>query len=467
MSALNMAESVSATPQIDPSILHGYLPKNNLKKKKWLLVQPKSKTNLMVDSGKVSIPLNLMMVGTLVKQDFDVDFIDERTGDKVPEDLSSYDVVAITARTLNVSNAYEIADKAKAQGKRVIMGGTHPTMMFQEAKEHCDTVVFGEIESVWDELKKDVENDSMKPQYKAGAFKSMTEMGMPDFNIVLNSRHAKNYSFRIPLLATKGCPVGCNFCTTPTIYGKSFRTRDSQRVVDEINFHQSRLGKKDIHISFMDDNISFKPAFMEELMNAVAPTGAKWNANISMNFLESPTVPKLAKEAGCELLNIGFESVTPETIKYVHKGSNRVGRYDEIVDNVHKSGIGIQGYFIFGFDTDTTNSFQGTYDFIMRNRIEFPVFTIATPFPGTPWFDEIKPRIRHFDWDKYDTFHYMYKPEKLGEKEFLENFIKVQREVYSWKSIWYRMQGKPMNWLWAVNIAMHYFTKRLKPEMLM
>jgi bacteriochlorophyll C12 methyltransferase len=95
------------------------------------------------------------------------------------------------------------------------------------------------------------------------------------------------------------------------------------------------------------------------------------------------------------------------------------------------------------------------------------VFTIATPFPGTPWFDEIKPRIRHFDWDKYDTFHYMYKPEKLGEKEFLENFIKVQREVYSWKSIWYRMQGKPMNWLWAVNIAMHYFTKRLKPEMLM
>lgn len=437
------------------------------RKKRWLLVQPKSKTNLMVDSGKVSIPLNLMMVGTLAKTRFNVDFVDERIGDSVPEDLSTYDVVAITARTLNASKAYEIADRARAQGARVIMGGTHPTMLFDEAKDHATSVVFGEIESVWDSLADDVENDTMQPQYKAGAFKSMTQMGRPDFNIVLGSQNSSKYSFRIPLLATKGCPIGCNFCTTPTIYGKSFRTRTSDFVLEEIKFHQDRLGKKDIHISFMDDNISFKPSFMEELMHAMVGSGAKWNANISMNFLEKPEVPKLAKEAGCELLNVGFESVTPETIKYVHKGSNRIGRYDEVVANVHNAGIGIQGYFIFGFDTDTRNSFQGTYDFIMRNRIEFPVFTIATPFPGTPWFDEMKPRIVHFDWDKYDTFHYMYKPMKMEREEFLENFIKIQREIYSWKSIWHRLHGKPFNWIWMVNVAMHYFTQRLTPKMLM
>jgi radical SAM superfamily enzyme YgiQ (UPF0313 family) len=425
-------------------------PKSNGKRKKWLLVQPKSKTNLMVDSGKVSIPLNLMMVGTLAKEQFDVDFVDERIGDKVPADLSNYDVVAITARTLNISKAYQIADQAKSQGAAVIMGGTHPTMMFDEAIEHADSIVFGEVESIWDELAADVQNGTMKPQYKAGAFKSMTQMGMPDFNLVLKSANAKNYSFRVPLLATKGCPVGCNFCTTPTIYGKSFRTRDSQKVLDEVHVHQERLGKKNINISFM---------------HSLVGSGAKWNANISMNFLEKPEVPKLAKEAGCELLNVGFESVTPETIKYVHKGSNRIGRYDEVVANVHNSGIGIQGYFIFGFDTDTINSFQGTYDFIMRNRVEFPVFTIATPFPGTPWFDEMKPRITHFDWDKYDTFHYTYKPAKMEQVEFLENFIKIQREIYSWKSIYKRMAGKPLNWLWAVNIAMHYFSRRLKPEM--
>ncbi len=453
------ALAVSAT-SVSPSASTG-------RRKKWLLVQPKSKTNLMVDSGKVSIPLNLMMVGTLAKKEFDVEFVDERIGDKVPDDLSAYDVVAITARTLNVSKAYDIADRARAHGAKVIMGGTHPTMLFDEAKEHADSIVFGEVESVWDALAADIKNNTMQPQYKAGAFKSMTEMGMPDFSIVLSSPNAKNYSFRVPILATKGCPVGCNFCTTPTIYGKSFRTRDSQKVVDELAFHQNRLGKKGIHISFMDDNISFKPAFMEELLNAMIGTGVKWNANISMNFLEKPEVAALAKESGCELLNIGFESVTPETIQYVHKGSNRVGRYEDVVANVHKQGIGIQGYFIFGFDTDTQRSFQGTFDFIMQNRIEFPVFTIATPFPGTPWFEEMKPRIEHFNWDKYDTYHYTYKPAKMEREEFLNAFIKVQREVYSWKNIWHRMAGKPLNWVWAVNVAMHYFTRRLTPQMFM
>jgi bacteriochlorophyll C12 methyltransferase len=181
--------------------------------------------------------------------------------------------------------------------------------------------------------------------------------------------------------------------------------------------------------------------------------------------LENPRVAELAKEAGCELLNIGFESTTPETIKYVHKGSNRINRYDAVVANVHKQGIAIQGYFIFGFDTDTMASFQGTYDFIMHNRIEFPVFTIATPFPGTPWFEEMKPRIEHFNWDKYDTYHYIYKPAKMEREEFLRAFIKIQQEVYSWKNIWYRMKGKSFNWIWMVNVAMHYFTRRLKPEM--
>ncbi|MFN3385896.1 MAG: B12-binding domain-containing radical SAM protein [Candidatus Thermochlorobacter sp.] len=452
-------------PSEQVSILPNPTPAKPTRRKRWLLIQPKSRTNLMVDSGKVSIPLNLMMVGTLAQKHFDVEFIDERIGDKVPQDFSPYDVVAITARTLNVSKAYEIADRALAQGKRVILGGTHPTMLFEEAKEHATSVVFGEVESVWDALREDVERDTMKPQYRAGTFKSMQDMDRPDFNIVLRSPNSKNYSFRIPLLATKGCPVGCNFCTTPTIYGKSFRTRDTDRVVNEIKFHQDRLGKKDIHISFMDDNISFKPAFMEELLNAMIGLGAKWNANISMNFLENPKVAELAKEAGCELLNIGFESVTPETIKYVHKGSNRVSRYDEVVANVHRQGIGIQGYFIFGFDTDTPASFQGTYDFIMRNRIEFPVFTIATPFPGTPWFEEMKPRIEHFNWDKYDTYHYIYKPAKMERDEFLRNFIKIQQEIYSWKNIWYRMKGKPFNWVWMVNVAMHYFTRQLKPEM--
>jgi bacteriochlorophyll C12 methyltransferase len=437
-------------------------------RKKWLLVHPKNTSKLLVDlSGKVSMPLNLVMVATLARNDFDIELVDERIGDKVPEDLSAYDIVAITARTLNVNNAYQIADYALAQGKKVILGGVHPTMMPEEAREHCTTVVAGEIESVWDELVADVYQDKLKPLYRAQSLKSLTEMEHADFSFALRSKNSRKYSFRIPLLGTKGCPVGCSFCCTPRIYGKVHRTRTPQHVIDEIKYHQNRLNKQDLHFSFMDDNICARPAFVEELLNGMIGLGIRWNANISMNFLEKPHVPELSKISGCELLNIGFESLTPDTIKHVGKGSNHIDRYDLVVENVHSEGIAIQGYFIFGFDTDTEKSFQATYDFIMRNRIEFPAFTIATPFPGTPWFDEMRTRIQHFDWDRYDVYHSLYKPAKMEQEEFLRNFIKIQREVYSWKGICHRMRGHRPDWIWSVNLAMHHFTHNLKPEMLL
>lgn len=433
-------------------------------RKKWLLIQPVSTTSMMVDSGTVSMPLNLLMVATLVGELFDVAFVDERLGDEIPEDFSGFDVVAITSRTLNASRTYAIGDAARKQGKTVILGGVHPTMVHQEAIEHCTSVVYGEIESVWTELATDVILDRMRPVYKAEHLKPMESMRRPDFSYALRSRNAKRYSSRIPILATKGCPVGCNFCTTPTIYGKNYRFRDVDRVLDEMRYHQDRTGKGKVHFSFMDDNISFRPAYFLQLLEDMAGLGIRWNANISMNFLHKPEVAELAGRSGCDLMSIGFESLNPETLKSVHKGSNKLGNYATAVDNLHKNGVAIQGYFMFGFDNESEESFQLTYDFIMKNQIEFPVFSLVTPFPGTPYFDEMKPRLRHFDWDKYDTYHYMFEPTKMTGEKLLENFVKLQREVYKGRSIMKRMKGKPFNWVWLANYMMHRFTKKLKPE---
>ncbi len=434
-------------------------------RKKWLLVQPTSNTSMMVDSGTVSMPLNLIMVSTLAGELFDVTFIDERIGEKVPRDLSGYDVVAITSRTLNASRAYAIGDAALKQNKTVILGGVHPTMLHEEAREHATSVVYGEIESVWTDLATDVLLGSLKDVYKAETLKPMGTMCRPDFTHALAPKSAKKYSALIPILATKGCPVGCNFCTTPTIYGKSHRSREIELVLDEMRYHQERLGKKNVSFSFMDDNISFKPKFFTELLEEMAKIGVRWNANISMNFLHKPEIAELAGRSGCDLMSIGFESLNPETLKSVHKGSNRLDNYGKVVSNLHKNGVAIQGYFMFGFDNDSEESFQMTYDFIMENQIEFPVFSLVTPFPGTPYFDEMKSRLRHFDWDKYDTYHYMFEPSKMSGEKLLENFVKLQQEVYKGRAIMKRMKGKPLNWVWFVNYMMHRFTKKLKPEM--
>ena len=438
---------------------------NGKSRKKWLLVQPVSNTSMMVDSGSVSMPLNLMMVATLASELFEIDFIDERLGDAVPEDFSGYDVVAITSRTLNARKAYRIAEAAKKQGKIVLLGGVHPTMSIDEAQAHATSVVYGEIESVWPELSRDIIDGTMKPLYRAEALKPMNAMLRPDFSFALGSRNSRKYSSRIPVLATKGCPVGCDFCTTPTIYGKNYRYRDIERVLDEMRYHQERLGKEKINFSFMDDNISFRPRYFKELLGQMGWLKVRWNANISMNFLHDPEIAELAAWSGCELMSIGFESLNPETLKTMHKGSNRLDNYATVVKNLHDQGIAIQGYFMFGFDNDSRESFQLTYDFIMENRIDFPVFSLVTPFPGTPYFEEMKPRLRHFDWDKYDTYHYMFEPTGIGTDTFLEQFVKIQREVYGAQAIMRRMKGKPLNWVWLANYQMNRFTRALKPAM--
>ncbi|TCD48488.1 radical SAM protein [Chlorobium sp. N1] len=456
--------TASSASAISPETVLQQLVREQKTRKKWLLIQPKSGTSMMVDSGTVSMPLNLIMVATLVGQLFEVTFIDERLGESVPEDFSGYDVVAVTSRTLNATKAYSIGDRALRQGKTVILGGVHPTMLHGEASSHCTSVVYGEIESVWTELATDLLRGRMKPLYHATELKPMEHMHRPDFSYALGAKNAKKYSSRIPILATKGCPVGCNFCTTPTIYGKSFRYREIDLVLEEMRYHQERIGKKNANFSFMDDNISFRPKYFLTLLEEMSKIGIRWNANISMNFLDKPEVAELAGRSGCDLLSIGFESLNPETIKSVHKGSNRLGNYETVVRNLHQNGIAIQGYFMFGFDNDSEESFQLTYDFIMKNRIEFPVFSLVTPFPGTPYFEEMKPRIRHFDWDKYDTYHYMFEPKGMGGETFLKNFVKLQQEVYKGRAIMRRMQGKPLNWVWLANFMMNRFTRRLTPE---
>ena len=148
---MQIVQSETPVSSLDPSLdfsekLLNRLASEQRSRKKWLLIQPVSNTSMMVDSGTVSMPLNLIMVATMVGTLFDVTFVDERLGDKIPDDFSGFDVVAVTSRTLNASKAYRIGDAALKQGKTVILGGVHPTMLHGEASEHCTSVVYGEIE---------------------------------------------------------------------------------------------------------------------------------------------------------------------------------------------------------------------------------------------------------------------------------------------------------------------------------
>ena len=98
----------------------------------------------------------LAVAACIPRDQYEVVLTDENI-ETIDFDLKA-DMVGISAMTSYVNRGYEIADQFRAKGVPVVMGGVHPSFMPQEALQHCDAVVIGEVELVIDRLLDDLED---------------------------------------------------------------------------------------------------------------------------------------------------------------------------------------------------------------------------------------------------------------------------------------------------------------------
>ena len=139
------------------------------------------------------------------------------------------------------------------------------------------------------------------------------------------------------------------------------------------------------------------------------------------------------------------------------------------VARIHAHGIGIQGSFIFGFDSDTTDVFKETVSFIQETGIELPNMCIYTPFPGTPLYDamEKENRLLHRDWSKYDMNHAVFTPACMTPQELQQGFAWVLKYLSSPTSILSRLKrrGGPYLHFLTANFSLHAAQTRLARSM--
>ncbi|HDY69734.1 MAG TPA: B12-binding domain-containing radical SAM protein, partial [Actinobacteria bacterium] len=144
---------------------------------KILIIQPYHKSNVKTRGRIYMSQLTLPLMAALTPSKHQVSVIDENVE---PLDFNvDADLISITALTPTAPRAYEIADEFRRRGKKVVLGGVHPSLMAEEAAAHADAVVVGESEDSWPQLLADLEDGGMQSRYLAEVKPDLVGLPMP------------------------------------------------------------------------------------------------------------------------------------------------------------------------------------------------------------------------------------------------------------------------------------------------
>ena len=373
-------------------------------------------------------PMALPLLAAITPPGVEVRLIDEAVED-VDLNLAA-DLVGLSSMTANSTRAYALADHFRSREIPVVMGGVHPSSIPEEALKHCDAVVIGEAETLWQRILEDAGAGRLQRTYQSSLPAGLENLPAPRWNLL----PAHKYFIPRTVQVSRGCPVGCSFCSASSYFGRSHRTRCLEQVLEEVK----SLPRK--FFVFVDDNLAGNPGMAKELLTAMIPLQKKWVAQCSLSVADDDELLKLAARSGCIGLLIGFESLSPDVLRSIGKRQNIHHRYEEVIRKIHNRGIHIQGSFIFGFDEDTAEAIQSTVQFVKKNRLTGVNYCHLTPFPGTQLYSDLEQegRILYKDWSLYDRQNIVFRPRHFTPQELQDKILWAYRQTYNWRSLWQR-----------------------------
>ena len=412
-----------------------------------LLVSPVDKAVLGEDFYFKFPHLTLPSLAAYTPEGARVEIADEKF-QGIP-DGNGYDLVGITAMTPLARKAYRIADSFRKRGVPVVMGGYHPTVLPDEALEHADSVCIGEAETLWPAIVSDAMAGRLKERYAAGAFPCLDALPLPRRDLVKVPRargfeHINVYFVQ----TTRGCPHRCSFCAVTSVLGGKLRHRPVPEVEAELaslGIRRLEKGRKrdrfhDI-VFFTDDNIVGHRGYARELLRMVSTFNLKWVGQASTNVADNEEILELLRDSGCMGLAVGFETLSQKNIRDVGKGVNRTREYLERIRKIHSYGIGLAGNFIFGFDHDDETTFPEVVGFVDAARLDGFYYSLLTPYPGTPFYDQMKAegRLVESDWSLYDTDHVVFRPRRMTAERLMAGYRWAWRRSLTYRSILTRL----------------------------
>jgi len=387
-----------------------------------------------VERNKIiaSLPsLGLLTLAGLTPREIDVEYL-ELSDIEAFEPRSDFDAVAISSFTAQIKEAYQVADRLRANGTKVLLGGLHVTAMPEEAAGHADSIVIGEGEPVWPRVMHDLVHGNLQACYDArGTPFDLGLAPMPRFDLLDPRRYN-----RLTVQTQRGCPFSCEFCAASIRLNPTYRVKPVDKVIAEIRMIKSIWPKP--FIEFADDNTFANRRHGKQLLRALQPESIRWFTETDISVARDPELLALMRDSGCAQVLIGLESPLTEGLRGIETKSDWKARqrdsYLTAIRRIQDHGISVNGCFVLGLDGTGLESFDAVRKFVRESGLHEVQITILTPFPGTPLHARLKRTGRLLDegaWELCTLFDVNFIPERMTVLELERQFVELARDLYS------------------------------------
>ncbi|MBI2931755.1 MAG: B12-binding domain-containing radical SAM protein [Planctomycetes bacterium] len=338
-----------------------------------------------------------------------------------------WDVVAISSLSARIHEAYGLADRLRADGTKVVLGGLHVSALPDEAEPHADAVVVGQGEAVWEELLSDLEAGRLRRRYGPRPF-SLTRARVPRYDLL----DIRRYN-RLTIQTARGCPLDCTFCGASRLLS-AFQVKPAAQIRRELEAVLARWPRPFIELA--DDNTFAHKRHAHAVARLLGEYPVRWFTETDISIADDDALLEELAESGCAQLLIGFESTRRASL---HDLDSRRWKYDRhprtinAIRKIQSYGISVNGCFVLGFDEDDPGIFEETRDFVRESGLSQVQITIRTPFPGTALYRQLAAEGRLLSpaaWDRCTLFDVMFEPKRMSVRELEEGFRSLMSALY-------------------------------------
>lgn len=407
------------------------------------------------------------IASVLIESGIEVDILDMDAEYLTLKDISSrvdkdYSLFGISFLTPQFNIVMELVRLIRKECKEtlIVVGGPHVSAMPEESIDELNTdfAVLGEGEYTIVNLIKNLNNKKYLEKLPGlvlrngvgniinqgkGETSDINSLPFPAWHLFPLESNCYNVSLPgvsnkemvFPLLTSRACPYDCIFCDSHTVFGRGFRSRTPENVVEEIKYLNERFKARQFEI--VDDTFTVDAKRVHEVCALILKNNLKikWICNARVNLVDLELL-KAMKKAGCTAVNYGVESGDPVVIQNISKKI----KIEQII-NAHKlakeAGLIVTTFIMVGSIGETLDSVRLTGRLIEMIDSDYPGLSISTPFPGSPLYKIALENewLQVRDWSKYVTAPYV-----------LDDYLPVMRtDVMTGEEIlkaYYYLMGK-------------------------